>query len=192
MEEGNNKKQRNTLLMVISILTFVTLSVMLVGMTFANFTGKISGPDEVTTLIKSANIMLVYEQSNEINEINIFPGWEKALLFSIENQTTEDSIAKYEITLEVFEALTDTPVNDFVYELTSSSNVTGGKTDVLVSKTQTNIPVTDTSLGVATISAGVKHSYELKLKFIETGGDQNEYAGKTFKAKVKVVRVPGI
>lgn len=166
---------------VIYLLTFIALFTMLIGTTYAYYVKKIKNGDETRVIIKSSNMLLRFYDGNQINAVDVMPGWESIYNFSIENYSP-DTEGKYKIKLEIINPLTNTVENNFVYELTGTS--TKKNNDKLVTKSETAIPVSTTDIGIGTISIGSLHEYKLKLKLKENNQDQNYLTGKTFVAKI--------
>ncbi len=166
---------------VIYLLTFIALFTMLIGTTYAYYVKKIKNGDETRVIIKSSNMLLRFYDGNQINAVDVMPGWESTYNFSIENYSP-DTEGKYKIKLEIINPLTNTVENNFVYELTGTS--TKKNNDKLVTKSETAIPVSTTDIGIGTISIGSLHEYKLKLKLKENNQDQNYLTGKTFVAKI--------
>ena len=75
---------------------------------------------------------------------------------------------------------------NFVYTLSSKSN-SNDKTNVIVNKNETPIPIVTKELGSAIITPGNSHEYTLniKLKNIKT----NYLIGKVFVAGIKIENI---
>lgn len=177
-KEENNSKKFN---IIIYLLTLVALFTMLIGTSYAYYVKKIKNGDETRVIIKSSNMLLRFYDGNQINAVDVMPGWQSSYNFSIENYSP-DTAGKYKIKLEIINPLTNTIDDNFVYELKGISSKNNN--DKVVSKNETAIPVETTDLGVGTISIGSLHEYELIVKLKENNKNQNYLVGKTFIAKI--------
>ncbi len=168
---------------IIYLLVLVALFTMLIGTSYAYYIKKIKNGDQTKVIIKSTNMLLRFYDGNQINAVEIMPGWEDTYRFSVENYSP-DTIGKYKIKFEIINPLIDKMENNFVYELNGTS--TKNSNDRVVIKKETIIPYTTTDIGVGTIDVGSLHEYELKLKLKENNQNQTYLAGRTFIAKIVV------
>ena len=176
-------------LVVFSVLILLTVVIMVAGISYAYFTRKIEGGDNTRVIIKSADILLRYEEGNTVQVYNIKPGWQGDLDFSIENYSSEID-AKYKIILEISSPFTDTIEDSFVYSLSSTSNKTvNNNNNNPLNISQKPMPIVTTELGVASITKETMHNYKLKIDFIENGQNQNHLQGKAFVGKIIVESV---
>lgn len=169
---------------IIYLLVLVVLFTMLIGTSYAYYVKKIKNGDETRVTIKTANMLMRYKEKNEINALNITPGFETSLDFSIENYSI-DTEGKYKITLEIISPLIDSEDDNFVYELTGSSNK-NSSSNTVVKVDEKPIPVKTTLLGKGTITPETLHDYKLTIRLKENYKDQNHLSGKTFIAKILV------
>ena len=140
--------------------------------------------NETRVVIKTANMLMRYKESSEINVADVEPGFEKSMDFSIENYST-DTVGKYKIKLEVMTPLIDKEDENFVYELTGTAN-NNPSNNTLVNVSEKPVPVTTTVLGKAVITPETLHDYKLTIKLKENGKNQNHLSGKIFIAKIVV------
>ena len=179
MKKENDKSKKFNI--VICLLTLIALFTMLIGTSYAYYVKKIKNGDETRVIIKSSNMLLRFYDGNQINAVDVMPGWEDTYKFSVENYSP-DTVGKYKIKLEIVSPLTNVIEDNFVYELKGSSTKSNG--DKFISKNETAMPIETTELGEGTISIGSLHEYELKVKLKENGKDQSYLTGKTFVAKI--------
>lgn len=173
---------KNNKLILLGVFILIALITMVAGTSYAYYLKKIKGGDNTRVIMKSANMLLRYEESNEVIGRDITPGWEETLNFSIENYSS-DTDGKYKISLVIESPLTDEIENDFVYSLVGESS---NKNEKLFSKNETPVPVETTDLGVNEIMVGSLHSYKLNIKLKDNNENQNYLMGKKFVAKIKV------
>lgn len=106
---------------IVYLLVLIVMFAMLIGTSYAYYVKKIKNGDETRVVIKTANMLMRYKESSEINVADVEPGFEKSMDFSIENYST-DTVGKYKIKLEVISPLIDTTDENFVYELSGTAN----------------------------------------------------------------------
>ena len=104
------------------------------------------------------------------------------MTFSVENYSN-DTDAKYKISLDIISPFTETIEESFIYSVTGISKNTS---DVLVNIENSPVPIKTSELGIGQIKSNSIHDYKLKLEFIETNKDQNYLQGKVFIGKIKV------
>lgn len=179
--ENDNTSKSNT---IIYILVLIVMLAMLIGTSYAYYVKKIKNGDETRVVIKTANMLMRYKETGEINVADIEPGFEKSMSFSIENYST-DTLGKYKIKLEVVTPLIDKEDENFVYELTGTAN-NNPSNNTLVKVSEKSVPVTTTVLGHAIITPETLHDYKLTIRLKENGKDQNYLSGKIFIAKIIV------
>lgn len=173
---------------LLSIMILIVMIVMVAGLSYAYVIKKIEGGDNTRVIIKTANILLKYDEGDALNAYNISPGWSGSLDFSIENYST-DVNAKYKIILDVMSPLIDEEDDSFVYTLVSKSNKENNSVNFPVSISESSVPVSTSELGIASISAETLHEYTLNVKLKENNQNQNHLMGKTFIAKIVVETV---
>ena len=117
---NNNSKIYNRFSML-SIIILIVMIVMVAGLSYAYIIKKIEGGDNTRVIIKTADIMLKYDEGNTLNAYNVSPGWEDEFTFSVENYSPEVN-AKYKIILDILSPLSEKEDESFIYTLVSKSN----------------------------------------------------------------------
>lgn len=164
-------------------IIFCLLCITFIGTTYSYYNFTVDDNEENSVLIKSASMLLRFEEGNSLNVNNIIPGMEDEYVFSIENYS-DDTVGKYKIVLEVEESLTDKLEENFVYELVGESSTKSDKSYLDIDETM--IPISDSELGVASIPVNTIHTYKLKIKLKDNNKNQNYLAGKNFISRIKV------
>ena len=188
MKKNPSEDKLNNRFSLLSIIILFAMIVMVAGLSYAYVIKKIEGGDNTRVIIKTANILLKYDEGDALNAYNISPGWSGSLDFSIENYST-DVNAKYKIILDVMSPLIDEEDDSFVYTLVSKSNKENNSVNFPVSISESSVPVSTSELGIAHISAQTLHDYTLKIELKENNKNQNYLMGKIFVAKVVVESV---
>lgn len=179
--EGKYVNKCNT---IIYLLVLIVLFAMLIGTSYAYYVKKIKNGDETRVVIKTANMLMRYAEKNEINAVNIEPGYETSLDFSIENYST-DTVGKYKMKLEIESPLIDKVDDNFVYSITGKSNKNSSN-NTLIEVNETPVPVETSLIGKGIITPQTMHEYKLTIKLKENNQNQNYLSGKTFIAKIVV------
>lgn len=169
---------------IVYILVLIVMFAMLIGTSYAYYVKKIKNGDETRVVIKTANMLMRYKETSEINVADAMPGFEKSLDFSIENYST-DTMGKYKIKLDIISPLIDKTDDSFVYELTGTADKNSSN-NTLVNVKETPVPVKTTTLGSGIITPETLHQYKLTIRLKENGKDQNHLSGHTFIAKIVV------
>ena len=94
MKKENDKSKKFNI--VICLLTLIALFTMLIGTSYAYYVNKIKNGDETRVIIKSSNMLLRFYDGNQINAVDVMPGWEDTYKFSVENYSP-DTVGKYKI-----------------------------------------------------------------------------------------------
>ena len=147
---------------IVYLLVLIVMFAMLIGTSYAYYVKKIKNGDETRVVIKTANMLMRYKESSEINVADVEPGFEKSMDFSIENYST-DTVGKYKIKLEVISPLIDTTDENFVYELSGTANKNSSN-NTLVKLNETPVPVTTTTIGTGIITTETVHDYKFQWK----------------------------
>ena len=176
------EKRKNQPILFIMILSVITLLVAVTGATLAYFAATVHGNESASSvLIQTSSLVIEYKTLNEINEKNIKPNFEKTMNFTIENKGVNNSVVGYKIFWNVtknnFEG------NDLVYSLNGISNKND---DTIINKVDEKIPLSNSEIGLGIINPGSIQQYNLVIKFLETGIDQNKDQGKDFIGKLEV------
>ena len=178
-----NKKSKNTM-----IVSVIALALVLIGVTYAYFSARITGLESASTISLTAGRMgIQYSEGDEnVTFTNIYPREEAWVTktFTLTGYNTTDQPMKYDIGLNV---ITNTfPNNYLTYDLTLLS---GNNGTPVASKTGVSINGTGKiKIGVGTFvqANGAVHSYELKIYFKDNGQDQNDAQEAVFNAKIFV------
>ena len=178
-------EQKNKNVMIVSI---ISLALVLIGVTYAYFSARITGLESASTISLTAGRMGIHyaEGDENISASNIYPRSEAWITktFTLTGYNTTDQEMKYEIGLNV---ITNTFTNGYLtYDLTLLSGSNGTP---VASKTNVEINGTGKkSFGKGTFlqANGAVHSYELKIYFKDNGLDQNDAQQALFNAKIYV------
>lgn len=184
---NNNSKIYNRF-SVLSIIILIVMIVMVAGLSYAYIIKKIEGGDNTRVIIKTADILLKYDEGNTLNAYNVSPGWEDEFTFSVENYSPEVN-AKYKIILDILSPLSEKEDESFIYTLVSKSNKDNSEFNAPVNVDETSVPISTSELGTALISTETLHEYTLSIKLKENNKNQNHLMGKTFVAKIVVETV---
>ena len=184
-----DRKAKNTM-----IISVIALALVLIGVTYAYFSARITGLESASTIRLTAGRMGIQYSEGDENVIasNIYPREESwaTKTFTLTGWNTTDQRMYYEIGLNV---TTNTFSDEYLtYDLTLLSGTNG--TPVA---SQTGVSINGTgkiSFGMGTFLAadGDAHNYELKIYFKDNGLDQNDAQGAVFNAKIYVEESNGI
>lgn len=179
MEEKKPKKLNMTLYLVV----FLAVIAMLIGTYYAYHVKTIKEKDKTNVTVKSLDMLLMFNNGNQVNGKNIKPGWEESIEFSVEN-FSDDTIGKYKIVIEIITPLSNISDENFVYTIegTSESKDTTNKT---INLEDTPIPVVTKDLNSAVITPKNIHSYKITFK-LKDKADAKKYANSLFAAKIKI------
>ena len=177
------KKSKNTI-----IVSIIALAIVLVGVTYAYFSARITGLESASMLSLTAGRMgIVYSEGNEnVTFSNIYPKEEAwaTKTFALTGYNTTNLDMEYNLGLNI---ITNTFTNGYLtYDLTL---VSGSNGTPVASKT--NQPLNGTgkiSFGMGSFIAanGDSHNYELKIYFKDNGLDQNDSQNAVFNGKIYV------
>lgn len=158
----------------------IAVFTMFIGTSYSYYIKKSNEIDNQKVIIKKLNMLLKYNEGNQINRKNILPGFEDEYTFSIENFSDELS-GNYKIIFEIINPLTNEEDNNFIYELSGETD----NNDIVINS-EGVIPIEDKTFGSTSISPRSIHEYKLKIKLLDNN-DQNYLKGKTFIARIKVI-----
>ena len=184
-----DKKAKNTI-----IVSVIALALVLIGVTYAYFSARITGIESESIIRLTAGRMgIVYSEGDEnVAASNIYPREEAWVTktFTLTGWNTTDQRMYYKIGLNV---ITNTFTNDYLtYDLTLLSGTNGtpvaSKTGVAINGTG-KIPF---GMGSFLAADGEAHSYELKIYFKDNGEDQNDAQEAVFNAKIYVEESDGL
>lgn len=187
-----NISMKNKELYIICILAILLFLVTLIGTSYAFFSYKIKGNEEATPIIiKTSEIYVKLNQTNEISVNNIYPNWNDSLSFSIHNVTEEENVpATYEIKWIITTNTFDS--EDLVFNLKgkvieNNKEISESKYNKLVSIPQnTKVPNISTSIGTGLVNSNCIHEYELTINVNETGTNQNNLQNKILNGQIIV------
>ncbi|MBQ9853903.1 MAG: hypothetical protein IJO57_02590 [Bacilli bacterium] len=168
----SKKEKTNYIIVLVSILLVL---VTLIGITVAFFTASVGGNEKAReTVVETANLALVFRDTENISMYNALPGQSITKTFTVEN--VGDVTLDYDIT--VIDVKNTFVGGDLVYTLTSTN---GGATAERVP-----LPLDSDKLVTATIDPGVTQTYTITILFLETGSDQNANQGAIFNGKLQI------
>ncbi len=151
-----------------------------VGMSYAYFTGMISGEGKEIR-VSAKELRILFTDDNELASSEIIPGWKETKTFSVKNES--GNTFNYNIVINDL-------VNTFVtegylqYKITSSNGYNmNGYLDIPKSNTSE-----DTILAYdIDIPAGVTHEYTIEFVYHDSDEDQSEDMGKIFSGTLGII-----
>lgn len=183
----NDTKKGNTVLL--TVIAVATLLVAVVGATFAYFTASVSNPGgNESVVVTTANLgTITYQNGTQISLDNALPGASDTKSFTIKLDESGTNDLKYTIKWKSVDNTFEG--TDLVYTL--QGNGSNGNTGIVGSEgglKDYTAPTTGNNIiiGTGTIKPGETHTYNLTLKFKETGSDQNSNQGKKFSGEIEV------
>ena len=179
MTEDKKKKLNITLYLVV----FLAVIAMFVGTYYAYHIKTIKEKDKTSVTVKNLDMLLMFNNGNQVNGKNIKPGWEESIEFSLEN-FSEDTIGKYKIVIEIITPLSNISDEDFVYTVEGSSE-SKDDTNRVISLTETPIPVVTKDLTNGIITPKNIHSYKITFK-LKKNANAKKYANSLFSAKIRI------
>lgn len=165
----NNKGQT----IFLSVIGIATLLVAIVGATFAWFSTTISGTG-TTANITTASISALTLNGTQIEGENVLPGWESAdASFTISGTVTGSVSVPYTCKINKTGEVTDL---EFRVSADGADDSTGGSWTAIG---------TDTEVVTGNITASnSSDTYQIAVRFKETGEDQDGQQGKSATATV--------
>ena len=178
-----DKKSKNTI-----IISIVALAIVLITVTYAYFSARITGIESASTISLTAGTMGIHYTEGNENVIltNIYPRetvW-VTKTFTLTGNNTTNLTMYYNIGLNV---TTNTfPDNYLTYDLTLVSSTNGTPIGA-----KTNQPINGTGKikfgkGTFTNATNDTHNYELKIYFKDNGELQNDAQEAVLNAKIYV------
>ena len=166
----NNKGQT----IFLSVIGIATLLVAIVGATFAWFSTTIDGDDGASANITTASISALTLNGTQIEGENVLPGWESAdKNFTVAGTVTGDVSVPYSCKINKSGDITDL---EFRVSADGADDSTGGSWTAIG---------TDTEVVTGNITASNdSDTYQIAVRFKETGEDQNTQQGKSATATV--------
>ena len=184
-------KEKDIKTYIYSIIVVLSFVLVAIGASLAIVYYKVNGNNENGNVdVKTAYVTAAFHEIQGFNDENVLPGWSNEMKFEIINTSTEqNAVGRYSLVWDITKNEIDS--KDFVYTLTGESTLDGQTiedntpTNKLVTVTgQQIVPTISFTLGSGIINTGVKHSYVLKVSFLESGENQNELQGKTFNSTI--------
>ena len=165
----NNKGQT----IFLSVIGIATLLVAIVGATFAWFSTTISGTG-TTANITTASISALTLNGTQIEGENVLPGWESAdKNFTVAGTVTGSVSVPYSCKINKEGEVTDL---EFRVSADGEDDSTGGSWTAIG---------TDTEVVTGNITASnPSDTYQIAVRFKETGENQNTQQGKSATATV--------
>lgn len=175
----DKKINRNTIILLISI--FVTLSLVIIGVTYAYFSAIVLGNETASSMyVRGTNLEITYNETKNIESTDITPNWSSTKVFSVTNTGEEDT--SYGI---YWGNVVNTLVNKqyLVYTIVGTGN------NAYTNNNEVQFPSTSGDY-IATnipIKSGETHNYVLTLKYInDVSYDQSDDMGTNFSASVEI------
>ena len=169
-------KKRKYLVYGISLMI-----VLLIGLTYAYFSIIILGEKKKVT-VNTTDLRIVFDNGDDIEGINVEPGWSITKTFSVENKTNYEY--KYNL---VFKDLINTFVTKgyLVYKITSTDGGYNMTEYVDIPKSNTfSDAIIEYSISIA---SNKKHNYTIELKYInDVNVDQGDDMGKELSANIYI------
>ena len=178
-------KNRERKVLIVSIIALV---LVLIGVTYAYFSARITGLESASTISLTAGRMAIQYSEGDENVImnNIYPRSEEWVTktITLTGWNTTDQNMSYNLNLNV---ITNTfPNNYLTYDLTVLQSTNGtpvsAKTGVVINGTGEIL----IGKGTFTQANGDVHRYELKIYFKDNGLDQNDAQEAVFNAKINI------
>ncbi len=151
-----------------------------VGMSYAYFTGVISGEGKEIR-VSAKELRILFTDNNQLASSEIIPGWKETKTFSVKNES--GNTFNYNIVINDL-------VNTFVtegylqYKITSSN---GYNMEGYLDIPKSNMPE-DTILAYdIDIPAGVTHEYTIEFVYHDSDEDQSEDMGKIFSGTLGII-----
>lgn len=184
-----NKRENNTKTYLYAIIVVVAFILVAIGTSIAAYYVVVGNDDSKPIKVKTAYAVAMYEAKNNIDAIDILPGWTEQLKFVITNVSKEnDTIGDYNLFLEIEK--NDINNENFVYNIVGKSYLDGKEIEesdtnkIIKVTSDRRVPTASVSLGSGLFNTGVSHEYIITFKLKENGVNQDELQGKAFKAKI--------
>ena len=169
---------------VLYIFVLIAIIIMFAGTSYAYYR-QVHKDTNTNVTIKNINLLIEYDNGSKINLKNLEFDKEYEYNFNVINDS-EDEIGEYKLLFEIITPLDNVIKDNFVYSLESNSN-SNDSTNVLVSKNDTIVPVSNKELGVGKITPKNTHNYKLKLIINKKDLDSKYLKGRIFIGRIKVV-----
>ena len=178
-----DKKSKNTL-----IVSIIALALVLIGVTYAYFSARITGLESASTISLTAGRMgIQYSEGDEaVIMNNIYPRSEAWVTktITLTGWNTTDQHMRYRLGLNV---TSNTFTRDYLtYDLTVLESTNGSPVSEKVGAPINGTGFVEFGRGYFDEADGDVHRYELKIYFKDNGKDQNDAQGAIFNAKINV------
>lgn len=188
MKEEKRDKRQSIFLIVISLLT---LFFAVVGATFAYFTIIVKGNEEASSvMLRSVKLgQVVFQDGQEINLLEIYPGDYATKTFTIENTGSNvDTPIRYNVYLvQSRNEFANKGIAEFKHEIISSSKTSESDESVLGTLSATvPSPASSAPIFSGVLYGNDKHTYTYRIGLIENNSNQNSAQGLTFLGKIQV------
>ena len=147
--------------LVLYILVLACIFAMVVIMAKAYF-AKVNKNKDVEVKENTINMLISFNENNQINIHNIKNNYSEEREFTIDNYSS-DTIGKYKIVLEVITPLSNMVDENFVYSIVGETE-NKDKTNKLISVENIPIPVITKELTGGIITPNATHKYKLTVK----------------------------
>lgn len=173
--------KKTKLFIILYSFVYIFILAMTIGICISYYNNYIKDHSDIIKENKFS-LLVNYDRTDNISLTNLPYNYSDSYTFKVEN-FSEDTIGNYKIIFEVITPVSNMIDENFVYTLTSKS-ISTDKSNIVVSKSETPIPIVTKELGIATITPGNTHEYtlNLKLKNIRT----NYLIGKVFVSKIRI------
>lgn len=185
-------KKNNKQMTILTIVSLMTLFFAVVGTTFAYFTITVRGNEEASSvLIRAAKLgQIVFEDGQEIELLNTYPGDYATKTFTIKNETSEALVAiQYSVYLEQTNNEFDNKnIVEFKHEIIEKSKTSESEYSVLGNLPSTTVPSPASTAPIfsGSLYGNDMHTYTYKIGLIENNQNQNAAQGLTFLGILKV------
>ena len=161
---------------VLSVLTIMTVLTTLVGVTFAYFTGTISGTPGDVSVTTDLIGGVTFDGGQAFTTANdIEPGWSESKTFSV-SAAPSNHEQKILVKMSYTNGFTD-----MLCKVTSKATVSGAKGEVQLVTNETDLQeVTLVEITFPASNELQTIEYTLAMEFPDTGENQNEQQGKEF------------
>lgn len=182
-------KKQTTILTIISV---ATLFFAVVGATFAYFTITVKGNEEASSVMVRTAVLgqVVFEDGQEINILEAYPGDYMEKTFTIKNETGEVAVAiQYNVYLDqTVNEFASNSIDEFQHQIVSSSKSSESEFSILGTLASTTVPSPSSSAPIftGTLYGNDTHTYTYRIGLIENNSNQNTAQGLNFIGKLRV------
>ena len=180
MSKAKTKKFNIFLYLIVLICVFV----MFIICAYAYY--KKSSQIEDRKIIHNNLLMsLNFNGKDQFNVVNIKPGYQETIEFSITN-FTEDTIGNYKLVFEIITPLSNMSDEKFTYTLEGTSE-SKDNTNNVINNDNIVVPVVSKELEGGCITPKNTHNYKMTVK-LDKQVNANKYPkGSMFSARIKMV-----